>query len=133
MGNRKLGYGLVAVALSRVRRLEDIMIVGDLDFDLGDFNLGDLNLGDFDFDFGDFDFGDFDLGDLGGGFGDFDFDMCAGGDFIAFGDGGSCWCTITSTSSEGDEREYSGILDMIMDFSFILENGEPCLKNHKGK
>ena len=97
--------------------------LGDLDFDLGDFNLGDLNLGDFDFDFGDFDFGDFDLGDLGGGFGDFDFDMCAGGDFIAFGDGGSCWCTITSTSSEGDEREYSGILDMIMDFSFILENG----------
>ena len=31
-GNELLGYGLAAVALSRVRRLEDIMIVGDVDF-----------------------------------------------------------------------------------------------------
>ena len=31
-GNDLLGYGIAAVALSRVRRLEDIMIVGDVDF-----------------------------------------------------------------------------------------------------
>lgn len=60
--------------------------------------------------FGGFDFGDdFDLGSFG---------LCGGEDNDLEVLGARCWCTLRS-----GENEYDGLMDLIGDFSYIMDNG----------
>lgn len=60
----------------------------------------------------DFDFADVDLGNLAGSF-----DLCGKDNDLEFM-GNKCSCSLRS-----GEREYSGVMDIIGDFSNVMENG----------
>ena len=59
-----------------------------------------------------FDFGDVDLGDLAGSF-----DLCGKDNDLEFM-GTTCSCSLRSA-----DKEYSGLMDIIGDFSHVMENG----------
>ena len=59
-----------------------------------------------------FDFGDVDLGDLAGSF-----DLCGNDNDLEFM-GTTCSCSLRSA-----DKEYSGLMDIIGDFSHVMENG----------
>ena len=63
-----------------------------------------------------FDFGDVDLGDLAGSF-----DLCGKDNDLEFM-GTTCFCSLKST-----DREYSGLMDIIGDFSHVMDNGRKCI------
>ena len=63
-----------------------------------------------------FDFGDVDLGDLAGSF-----DLCGKDNDLEFM-GTTCSCSLRSA-----DKEYSGLMDIIGDFSHVMENGRKCI------
>ena len=66
-------------------------------------------------DFG-FDFADVDLGDLAGSF-----DFCGEDSDMEFM-GTTCSCSLQS-----ENKEYSGLMDIIGDFSHVMEHGRECI------
>ena len=66
-------------------------------------------------DFG-FDFTDVDLGDLAGSF-----DFCGEDSDMEFM-GTTCSCSLQS-----ENKEYSGLMDIIGDFSHVMEHGRECI------
>lgn len=63
-----------------------------------------------------FDFGDVDLGDLAGSF-----DLCGKDNDLEFM-GTTCSCSLRSA-----EKEYFGLMDIVGDFSHVMENGRKCI------
>lgn len=77
--------------------------------------LPELYEGDAPPDFG-FDFADVDLGDLAGSF-----DFCGEDSDMEFM-GTTCSCSLQS-----DNKKYSGLMDIIGDFSHVMDHGRECI------